>query len=93
MKKIFFKLLSFVLTLGSFFMLSTTDVKAEKVTLSIGYEDGVFYTRKGDGMNDSHKFTKYSLNGTIAFCIQPGKQITDWDYITNNISKSPLVLK
>ena len=89
MKKIFFKLLSFVLTLGSFFMLSTTDVKAEKVTLSIGYEDGVFYTRKGDGMNDSHKFTKYSLNGTIAFCIQPGKQISDWDYITNDISKSP----
>ncbi len=89
MKKRIFKLLSFVLTLGSFFMFTLTNVKAEKVTVKFDYQDNVYYTRIGDGLNDSHQYLYYSLNGTPAFCIEPGVPINDWDYITGDISSSP----
>ena len=89
MKKILFKLLSFVFTLGSFFMLTLDNVKAEKVTIKLDYQSNVYYTRKGAGFNESHQYLYYSLNGVPAFCIEPGAPINDWDYITGDISKSP----
>ena len=88
MKKIF-KILSFVLALGSFFMLTLDDVQAEKVKIKFDYQSNVYYTRIGSDMNESHQFLYYSLNGVPAFCIEPGVDINDWDYITGDITKSP----
>ena len=62
---------------------------AEKVKISFDYQSNVYYTRKGDGLNDSHQYLYYNLSGTPAFCIEPGVEINDWDYLVYGIEKSP----
>ena len=89
MKKIFIKILSFVLTIGSFFIFAK-NVNASNVTLKMDYINGIFYVRKGDGMNQSAKFVHFSLNGKVAYCIEPGVHTeSNYVYSTNDLSKSP----
>ena len=83
-------IMCFLLVLTSIFILKTDNVyAAQKVKISFDYQSNVYYTRKGDGLNDSHQYLYYSLNGTPAFCIEPGVDINDWDYLVYGIEKSP----
>ena len=84
------KILSILFAVISIFLLQIDNVyAAQKVKISFDYQSNVYYTRKGDGMNDSHQYLYYNLNGTPAFCIEPGVQIDDWDYLVYGIEKSP----
>ena len=84
------KILSILLAVLSIFILNIDDVyAAQKVKISFDYQSNVYYTRKGDGLNDSHQYLYYNLSGTPAFCIEPGVEINDWDYLVYGIEKSP----
>ena len=80
----------YLLAIVSIFILKVNDVyAAQKVKISFDYQSNVYYTRKGDGLNDSHQYLYYNLNGIPAFCIEPGVEINDWDYLVYGIEKSP----
>ena len=84
------KLMMYLLAIVSIFILKVNDVyAAQKVKISFDYQSNVYYTRKGDGLNDSHQYLYYNLNGIPAFCIEPGVEINDWDYLVYGIEKSP----
>ena len=84
------KIISFLFATISIFLLNIDSVyAAEKVKISFDYQSNVYYTRKGDGLNDSHQYLYYNLNGVPAFCIEPGVDINDWDYLVYGIEKSP----
>ena len=84
------KIISFLLAIISILILNIDNVyAAQKVKISFDYQSNVYYTRKGDGLNDSHQYLYYNLSGTPAFCIEPGVQINDWDYLVYGIDKSP----
>ena len=70
-------------------MISTINVKADRVRLKMDYQSGVYYTRKGNGLNDSWQYIYYSLDGIVAYCIEPGVEITNLNYITGDLSNSP----
>ena len=81
-------ILFFLLAIVNIFGISNV-YAAEKVKISFDYQSNVYYTRKGDGLNDSHQYLYYNLSGTPAFCIEPGVEINDWDYLVYGIEKSP----
>ena len=84
------KLMLYLLAIVSIFILKVNDVyAAQKVKISLDYQSNIYFTRKGDGLNDSHQYLYYNLNGTPAFCIEPGVDINDWDYLVYGIEKSP----
>ena len=84
------KIVYFLLAVLGIFLFGIDNVyAAEKVKISFDYQSNVYYTRKGDGLNDSHQYLYYTLNGIPAFCIEPGVQIDDWDYLVYGIERSP----
>ena len=84
------KLMMYLLAIVSIFILKVNDVyAAQKVKISLDYQSNIYFTRKGDGLNDSHQYLYYNLNGIPAFCIEPGVDINDWDYLVYGIEKSP----
>ena len=75
-------ILLILLMIGSFFIVFKEDVYAAvKTVVDIEHPKNVYYTLTGGGKNISKQFTHYSLNGDVVFCIEPGVQITDWDYV------------
>ncbi len=88
MKKYLLKILSFVLTIGSFFVFAD-NVKAAHVIISFRYVPNVYYVRTMNGRTDSHQFINYKLDGKDAYCIEPGVESNDWDYYTYDLSHSP----
>lgn len=51
------KILSFLFAIISIFLLEIDNVyAAQKVKISFDYQSNVYYTRKGDGLNDSHQY-------------------------------------
>ena len=51
------KIISFLLAIISIFLFNINNVyAAEKVKISFDYQSNVYYTRKGDGLNDSHQY-------------------------------------
>lgn len=77
MKKVLVLLIIFV-------MLFSSKVMGSSYTLSISHEDNYFYSIYGNGFFMSNKFPYYFIDGNVAYCIEPGKQITTWGYILDD---------
>lgn len=65
-------------------MLFSSKVIGSSYTLSISHEDNYFYSIYGNGFFMSNKFPYYFIDGNVAYCIEPGKQITTWGYILDD---------
>lgn len=92
MKNKILNMLFIVIAMGSFFALSIINVNASnKVKIKLDYQDNVFYVRSGNNLEyHSGKYLYYSLDGDVAYCIEPGIQITDWDYLfSTDLTTSP----
>ena len=56
------KLICFLLAVISISLFLVENVyAAEKVKISFDYQSNVYYTRNGDGLNDSHQYLYYNL--------------------------------
>lgn len=49
--------------------------------LTLEKQNNIFISRKGTNLNDSQNFYLYKFNGMYAYCIEPGKHITTYDYL------------
>ena len=77
-----------------FIMLFSSKVKGSSYTLSISHEDNYFYSIYGNGFFMSNKFPYYYIDGEVAYCIEPGKQITTWGYLEDaNLPFSEEIIK
>ncbi len=66
-----------------FFSIKTVDAQTYKLTLE--KQDGIYYARKGGDLPyKSSQFSIYKFGDIIAYCIEPSKQITTWNYTVND---------
>ena len=73
MKKIIYILLIMLVLL-------TINVEASTKHLEIEYQEGIYYTRRIDGVYSSYLFPKYLLDKEVVYCIEPGYQIYNYNY-------------
>ena len=64
----------------------TLNVKALEKTkkLEIEYQEGIYYTRRINGVYSSYLFPKYLLDKEVVYCIEPGYQIYNYNYQEGN---------
>lgn len=68
----------FVLLLFLFFFLRpSTEVQAEEVRITYNKLQGIVYNQKIDGELKSNTVTMFQMGDRIAYCIEPGVEITD----------------
>ena len=72
MKKIF-ALLLFL----SFCLIPTLNVQAEEIRITYNNLDGIVYNRKIDGQFKSNRVTMFKMGDRIAYCVEPGVEITN----------------
>ena len=79
MKKIF------MLMLGIFTLVFSKNVMAQSIErLELEYQNNPYYYRVWDNHTDSALLTFYNLNGDVAYCIEPGADITTREYEANS---------
>ena len=77
-----------------FIILFSNKVKGSSYTLSISHEDNYFFSISGNGVYMSNRFPYYYIDGEVAYCIEPGKQITTWGYLEDaNLPFSEEIIK
>lgn len=60
----------------------TTKVEAKTTgKLNLFYEENLYYTMRGTNFYMSYQFPFYTIDNKVAYCIEPGKNITSFDYI------------
>lgn len=64
----------------------TLNVKVLEKTkkLEIEYQEGIYYTRRINGVYSSYLFPKYLLDKEVVYCIEPGYQIYNYNYQEGN---------
>ena len=72
MKK-FFTLLLFL----SFCLIPALNVQAEEIRITYNNLDGIVYNRKIDGQFKSNRVTMFKMGDRIAYCVEPGVEITN----------------
>lgn len=72
------------------FSISKNVIALELQNLEMEYENNPYYFRDFGNYTDSSKLTFYTLNGEIAYCIEPGVHITNSNYIELPINESGL---
>ena len=70
------KFLSFLLFL-SIFLKPEVNVQAEEVRITYNKLHGIAYNQKIDGKLKSNTVTMFQMGNRIAYCIEPGVEITD----------------
>ena len=73
MKKIVYILLIMIFLL-------TMKVDADTKHLEIEYQEGIYFTRRINGVYSSYLFPKYLLDKEVVYCIEPGYQIYNYNY-------------
>lgn len=64
-----------------FIFLVTKEVKAQTYKLTLEKQNGIYYTREGDIVPyKSSQYYVYLVNNKIAYCIDPGSNITTYNY-------------
>lgn len=63
------------------FLFSIKDVLAQDYKLTLEKQDNIFIYRTGSNLNDSQNFYLYKFGNMYAYCIQPGKHITTYNYL------------
>ena len=56
----------------------------DQYKLTLEKQNDIFISRKGTNLNDSQNFYLYKFNGMYAYCIEPGKHITTYNYLGIN---------
>ena len=57
----------------------------DKYTLSLEKQDGIYYARRGGDLPyKSSQYYIYKFGDIIAYCVEPSKQITTWNYVVEN---------
>ena len=83
-----------IILLIIFIILFSNKVKGSSYTLSISHEDNYFFSISGNGVYMSNRFPYYYIDGEVAYCIEPGKQITTWGYLEDaNLPFSEEIIK
>lgn len=77
MKKIMMIFLALII------ILSAKDVLAQdQYKLTLEKQNGIYYSRRGKNYNDdSNIYSIYKFGDIFAYCIEPGKQITTYNYV------------
>lgn len=73
MKKIMLLLIAFTLVF-------ITRVNANTYTLTVDHDDEYFYLISDGSTFLSNYFPYYYMDEEVSYCIEPGKQITSWEY-------------
>ena len=81
MKKIF------LLILGVFLFVRLQNVNAENLIMT--YSGNPYYVISGNGEYHSSIVTYFELNGDVAYCVEPGVLVTDFNYIEEDINTLP----
>ena len=55
----------------------------DQYKLTLHKQDGIYFSRRGGVVTDSNSYYIYKLDGIYAYCIEPGKKITTYNYLGN----------
>ena len=67
------------------FILSIQRVKAQDYRLILNKQEGIYYARTGGTLPyKSSQFSIYMLGDNIAYCIEPSKNITTYNYVSTD---------
>ena len=84
MKKIF------IFMLCIFMLCVSKNVYAKTETLTMYYATTPYYLRQGEGGVTTSKLAYYSLDGDVAYCIEPGVHISDNTYVEISLDNANL---
>ena len=77
----------FLLVLGILTFLVSRNVYAENLVMN--YYGNPYYVISGNGEYHSSIVTYFELNGDVAYCVEPGILVTDFNYLEEDINTLP----